>query len=71
MNRKKNERNARRKAGKSPHGADLISVYKRYFTTLQLLPTNQNEQYSLEQPFPFPSVPTVTTTSVPYFVGQG
>ena len=63
MNRSKIKARGGRRKKESSGDSKLISLHRRYFSPTAPLAPDQGEQYSLEQPFPFPSVPTVTTTS--------
>jgi hypothetical protein len=71
MNRGKTKIGTGRKRKKESESHKLISLHKRHFIPATPFSPDRSEQYSLEQPFPFPSVPTVTTTSTPYCIPQG
>ncbi len=71
MNRGKTKIGVGRGRKKKSETHKLISLHKRHFTPAMPFSPDHSEQYSLEQPFPFPSVPTITTTSTPYCIRQG
>ena len=66
MSRIKMKKGARPKAKTTATADKLISLHRRHFVPAVVLPSDQRERYSLEQPFLFPSVQTVTTTSITY-----
>ncbi len=75
MNRSRKKakiRNRQQLDAPESEAAKLALLYRRYIQPALPAPTvSPEDSYSLEQPWPFPAVPTITTTSTQYPAARG